>query len=102
MLGEVIAASASDRNRIVSIFARAFETDPVLSWVVRKDAGRRAAFEQFFGANFDYYVWHARAFVSADAGAALWAPPHKWNMGTLREAWLFPTIVRVVSAKRLS
>lgn len=101
MLHESSLATANDRARAVGIFARAFETDPVLNWVLRDDAGRRQAREAFFGANFDYYQKHALAFVARDSGAALWAGPDAWNMGALRELWLFPTIVRVVSARRV-
>jgi ribosomal protein S18 acetylase RimI-like enzyme len=101
MLHDVRLATAHDRDQAVATLSRAFEHDPVSRWVLRDDARRPRAREEFFRAHFDYYQRHALVFCAPDAGFALWAGPEQWDMGTWRELWLFPTIVRVVSARRV-
>lgn len=99
---EVAPADVRDSALLAAALARAFDADPVLNWVIRKDALRKRALRDFFDANLAYYFRHALVFAAAGCeGAALWAPPGKWDMGTWREALLLPTMVRVMGAPRV-
>lgn len=99
---ELIEVRAHDSARVVTTLACAFEHDPVLNWVLRKDSRRAMALAQFFAANVRYYQKRGLIFATRDfEGAALWAPASAWDMGTIREILLLPTMADCVSVQRL-
>src|ERR1700730_781304 len=64
---------------IARALARAFEDDPVMSWVFRNESARLAGLEQAFGL-FLRKIWLPEdECYAADRqfGAALWMPPGK-------------------------
>ena len=90
-------ATAADSNGVIDVFTAAFATDPVMSWIGRRDAkrdqGRRAMFrylvEKLGLAGNE--LWTAADY----SAAALWVPPERAD---LKQPWwdevtMIPTIV---------
>jgi ribosomal protein S18 acetylase RimI-like enzyme len=87
--GEVTAASDA--------LARAFQDDPVFSWLFPDDAERRARLPRFFAETIRaLHLQHGLCFTTDEhAGAAVWDPPGKWQVGLLTQARLAPRMVAV-------
>lgn len=84
------------------MLARAFDADPVVGWVVRPDAGRRAAIQWVFRLVLEMAQRQGLVEVTDDLGAvAVWEPPGRRAAGRLREAWRLPGYVRAVGLRRL-
>ena len=73
-------ASEADRERVIDCLSAAFATDPVMSWIGRRDAkrdvGRRAMFTFLVGTlhepgRIGAWIYSILLFVFAAAGAAL-------------------------------
>lgn len=94
-------ASLQDRNAVVRTLVRAFDTDPIIDYMLRKDAKRAQAFELTFDVAFrQLSLPFDGAWITEDgAGAALWTPPGKWSQwAALRFA---PTLVRAIGISRM-
>jgi GNAT superfamily N-acetyltransferase len=95
------AGTAADVPALSSAMARAFEDDPVWSWMIPAAARRRAALERFFALEMRTFALQ-KGTVTTDAGrtgAALCFPPGAWRMppgATLRHA---PAFARVFGAR---
>jgi len=95
-------AGRADVPALVGVLARAFDADPVVGWVVRQDAGRRAAIEWVFRLVLEMALRHGVVEVTDDlAAVAVWEPPGRRGAGRLREAWRLPGYVRAVGFRRL-
>jgi ribosomal protein S18 acetylase RimI-like enzyme len=101
-------ALPEDAPAISQVLARAFDTDPFTSWLVRSDARRADGFKTFFDvATVKLTMPHGECWVvpqdSLDGvkGAALWTPPGKWRMGFWRQLAHGPSFVRTISWSRL-
>lgn len=89
--------SAEDVERIASALARAFEDDPVMSWIFRSDSERLASLER----SFAFYL--RRIWLPQDEcygtdglfGAALWLPPGKWHLPPLAQVRMLPGMISV-------
>src|SRR4029079_1798639 len=71
-----------DIPRISRALARAFEDDPVMSWIFRDEAERPARLERAFEL-FLRRIWLPQDecySVERLFGAALWLPPGKWHL----------------------
>jgi GNAT superfamily N-acetyltransferase len=82
---------------IARALARAFEDDPVMSWVFRSDAERLRRLERAFTL-FLRRIWLPQQECYATDrlfGAALWLPPDKWHLGPLEQARLLPGMIAV-------
>ena len=90
-------ATAADSDGVIDVFTAAFATDPVMSWIGRRDAkrdqGRRAMFrylvEKLGLAGNE--LWTAADY----SAAALWVPPERAD---LKQPWwdeviMIPTII---------
>jgi ribosomal protein S18 acetylase RimI-like enzyme len=98
---EVGRATAGDHERLIPVMARAFDTDPVVSWVVRSDGARSEAMHQYFEIAFGVYQPHDHVFCTKGGeGAALWAPPGKWRLGLGTELRLLPSILAITGLGR--
>lgn len=100
---KIRSATLADAERAVTTLARAFDADPPMNWVIRKDAGRAAGFREMFEVTF-----HTMTFpfgcVEVDedgGGVALWTPPGKWQLGVFKQLGLLPNFVRVIGVGRL-
>ena len=89
--------TADDVPRIAQALARAFEDDPVMSWIFRDDSERLSRLERAF-ALFLRRIWLPQDECYATErlfGAALWLPPDKWHLGAGAQLRLLPSMVAV-------
>ena len=86
-----------DVPRIAKALARAFEDDPVMSWIFRDDTDRPGRLERAF-ALFLRRIWLPQEECYAASrlfGAALWLPPGKWHLGVGAQLRLLPSMISV-------
>jgi ribosomal protein S18 acetylase RimI-like enzyme len=82
---------------IAKALARAFEDDPVMSWIFRDDTDRPGRLERAF-ALFLRRIWLPQEECYAASrlfGAALWLPPGKWHLGVGAQLRLLPSMISV-------
>lgn len=85
----------ADVPRIALALARAFEDDPVMGWVFRRDEIRPERLER----GFTLYlrrIWlrHQECYATERLfGAALWLPPGQWHLGAAEQLTLLPAMV---------
>jgi GNAT superfamily N-acetyltransferase len=83
--------------RVARALARAFEDDPVMSWIFRDDSERLTRLERAFGL-FLRRIWMPQRecyAVERLFGAALWLPPDKWHLGVADQVRLLPSMIAV-------
>jgi GNAT superfamily N-acetyltransferase len=93
---DVRRLAAGDVPKIARALARAFEDDPVMSWIFRSGE-RLPRLERAFTA-FLHNIWLPQEECYATErlfGAALWLPPAKWHLGIAAQVRLLPTMIRV-------
>jgi ribosomal protein S18 acetylase RimI-like enzyme len=98
---DVRRADLSDRAAVVRALARSFDADPVANYLLRSDAGRGRAFENFFDVGFRRLTLpFGETWIAGDGkGAALWTPPGRWSsFGALLSA---PKLVQAVGLGRV-
>jgi ribosomal protein S18 acetylase RimI-like enzyme len=83
--------------------ARAFATDPVMSWLTGNRPARFARVAQgFFAEEARRMGALGGGWITADGnGAALWAPPNCWKMSLLNTARLAPSSARLYGLRLL-
>ena len=87
-----------DVPRIAKALARAFEDDPVMTWIFRNDSERLTRLESMF-AFFLRRIWlrHDECYAPDGLfGAALWLPPGKWHLSLPAQLSLVPGMLRVM------
>jgi predicted N-acetyltransferase YhbS len=86
---DVPAASAA--------LARAFEDDPVMSWLYPG----LTRMERFFGGfELKLHVPNGAVYTTDDvAGAAIWAPPNKWRTSGLDVLRVAPGLLRITGSR---
>jgi GNAT superfamily N-acetyltransferase len=74
--------AAHEVEQLSAALAAAFEDDPVFSWVLADQAGRRARLFRFFKLELSHVVLPAGRIWTTDdaAGASLELPPGGWKM----------------------
>jgi ribosomal protein S18 acetylase RimI-like enzyme len=82
---QIRKATSSDVEAIATTLARAFHGDPIMSWIFPDERRRPAILRAFFAMSAGrIYLRYGETYVHGDhVGAALWAPPGKWKLGTL-------------------
>jgi ribosomal protein S18 acetylase RimI-like enzyme len=89
---------AGEVPRIAGALARAFEDDPVMTWIYRSDSERQGRLERLF-TFFLRRIWlrHDECYATERLfGAALWLPPGEWHLGPLAQLRLVPGMVSVM------
>lgn len=96
-------ATKSDAAAVIGVLSRAFDDDPPLNWILRKDAKRASAFQRFFTLGFHRMTLpFGHVEMTDDAsGAALWTPPGKWDLGILAQLVMLPDFVHALGLRRL-
>src|SRR5262245_42447412 len=94
-------ATAGDREQVIDCLTAAFATDPVMSWIGRRDGkrdqGRRAMFSFLVGT---LGLPGQELWTTGDySAAALWVPPERADLKLpwWEELRMFPTIVSFTS-----
>jgi ribosomal protein S18 acetylase RimI-like enzyme len=84
--------------RIAQALARAFEDDPVMTWIFPRDAERLTRLERMFSL-FLRRIWlrHGECYTVDELfGAALWLPPGEWHLGPLAQLRIVPSTIAVM------
>ena len=90
--------TTGDVPKIARALSRAFEDDPVMSWIFPRDSERLARLESSF-ALYLRRIWlqHDECYGTDRLfGAALWMPPGKWHLGIVEQLRLAPSMISVV------
>jgi ribosomal protein S18 acetylase RimI-like enzyme len=90
--------TADDVPRIAKALARAFEDDPVMSWIFHPDSERLARLERAFTL-YMRRIWLAQEECYATDqlfGAAIWLPPGKWHLGVPEQLRLLPSMIATI------
>lgn len=70
-------AFLADTDRLATSLARAFDDDPLVNWIIRKDGKRTRGLELLFHSCIsDLCLQHDKLLTTEDfTGGALWYPP---------------------------
>jgi ribosomal protein S18 acetylase RimI-like enzyme len=99
---EVRKATSHDRAAIVPMLARAFDDDPVWSWLFPWDDRRPEILRAFFDVAMHLYLRNDEVELYGDAvGAALWAPPGKWRVGPMEMLRSMPKLLPVMRSRAI-
>jgi ribosomal protein S18 acetylase RimI-like enzyme len=97
---EIRKATSRDRPELAAMLARAFDDDPVWSWLFPWDDRRPQILEAFFEVAIRMYLRHDEVELFGDGlGAALWAPPGKWRVGPLDMMRSMPRLLPVMRSR---
>ena len=79
-------ATDADRAAIAVTLARAFNDDPVQSWLFPDDERRPLRSRRMFAMRLRQLMPHRETYTTdGAAGAALWALPERWRLGRIEE-----------------
>ncbi|MBI4511582.1 MAG: GNAT family N-acetyltransferase [Deltaproteobacteria bacterium] len=90
-------AGPTEVNQVAATLARAFQDDPVMSWLFPDERRRRVQLPQFFECTVRrLHLRHQLVFTTHGfSGAAVWDPPGAWKVGLLDQARLVPDMLRI-------
>ncbi len=96
---EVRPARRSDVPALARVLGRAFQQDPVISWLQPDPARRAAALPGFFGATTRHHFLagagvEIAASESGVGAAALWDPPGRWEQTPREQIGMLPAVMR--------
>jgi ribosomal protein S18 acetylase RimI-like enzyme len=100
----VRVATAADASALTRVLVDAFADDPFISWAVRTDERRTAAYWRLF----DLFVRrlslpYGHVFTTDRLDAvALWVPPGCWRQGAVDQVRQLPDWMAIVGLKRMS
>ena len=88
--------SHADVAEVVPHLSRAFDDDPVLNWVMRKDSKRSYSIDSLFRICLNKLsLPHGEVLITSDCvGAALWYPPDKWRIKFMQHLSNLPVMIR--------
>jgi len=83
MINKVRKASHTDTERLVTFLARAFDDDPIVNWIIRRNKKRNKGLELLFHTCIsDLCLRHEKVLTTEDlTGGALWYPPGTSKVG---------------------
>jgi ribosomal protein S18 acetylase RimI-like enzyme len=85
------------------VLARAFYTDPVMSWMLPDDSARERALGRMFATMIRHHFLGTGGVEAAAGGrigaAALWSPPGQWKQSRLQEMLMMPGFIRAFGRK---
>ncbi len=91
---------------VVETLTNSFFADPVMSWFLRSDEGKRAGLQTIIQMQLANYRANGMALAAADAScAALWGKPGMvadGGMGIIRQLSLLPRMIRICGFGRVS
>ena len=94
---EVRKVTAADVPRLAATLGRAFQDDPVLSWLLPDESRRAQRAARWFRLQMERFVLkHDRCYTTGDVdGGAIWAPPGKWLVSVGDQARVLPQLVSI-------
>jgi ribosomal protein S18 acetylase RimI-like enzyme len=89
----------TDIPALARVLGKAFQDDPVMSWVQPDAERRKAALPGLFGAltRHHYLAGRGTEVAVSDAGvgaAALWDPPGRWHQSSREQFAMLPAVLR--------
>jgi len=103
-MGVIRVAEARDVPELADALSRAFDGDPVLSWVMRDDGKRSEAMRGLFAYILRESVPHGEVTATDELDAcAVWVPPGVWAEppGLLESLRMLPETLRWAGLSRL-
>jgi GNAT superfamily N-acetyltransferase len=99
-----VEARSSDARALGPMLARAFQDDPMFSWILPDAAARPASLTTFFGALARHVFLPIGASVqlAEHAGAALWLPPGVGSTRLVSSILVGPSIGRAFGTRLLA
>jgi ribosomal protein S18 acetylase RimI-like enzyme len=103
MHNKIRKASHADTDRLALSLARAFDDDPVINWLVRKDNKRTRGIESLFHICIsELCLRHENVLAAEDlSGGALWYPPGTSEISFVRQLSLANKMIPVAGWKGL-
>ncbi len=100
---KVRKATRADVPALEDVLTRAFESDPLMSWIVRQDEARLVHLKSYMSfalrvATMPYGDVYTTGGLH---GAALWSPPGKWKLGPLQQLRGLPGLARGIGLRRV-
>ncbi|WP_150309056.1 GNAT family N-acetyltransferase [Planctomonas psychrotolerans] len=97
----VRVATQRDVDALASALAAAFQTDPVVSWLVPRDDERERRMPAVFRMLARrFHVVHGHCYVAdlhgRTVGGAMWDPPERWKSSRASEVRALPELIRVM------
>lgn len=98
MNDKILKASHADTAGLATSLARAFDDDPILNWLVRKDKKRMQGMKRMFHTCIsDLCLPHDNVLVTDDLTAgALWYPPGTYKLNLIKQLILGPKMIPAV------
>jgi GNAT superfamily N-acetyltransferase len=96
--GETVRkATAADVPRLSVAMARAFQDDPVTTWMMPDAGRRRRGLESGFALLLRrIYLQHDECYTTEGIfGGALWLPPNQWKLGPIAQLGLLPRMLLI-------
>ena len=78
---EVRQATEGDLPELAAALARAFEDDPVFTWVFPRDHSRREWSRRFFALRLRHMLPQEEIYAVPGVGVAAWTLPGRWELG---------------------
>jgi GNAT superfamily N-acetyltransferase len=95
-------AEPEDRATMAAMYARAFDDDPVWTFVFPDAGSRPTQSAQLFSAFIRAHVGDGETLVADDvAGAAVWAPPGKWQIPMTRMLGEVPRLLKALGRRSI-
>lgn len=103
MNNKIRKASHADTDRLAVSLARAFNDDPFISWLVRKDKRKQYGMQRLFHICIsELCLKHENIFTTEDlTGGTLWYPPGTSEISFARQLSLARKIIPVVDWRGL-
>jgi GNAT superfamily N-acetyltransferase len=101
---DVRPAVKSDAGALARILARAFQDDPVMTWMLPDGRRRARALPRLFGAMIRHHFLAGGGTEAAERGdavgaAALWDPPGRWKQTRREELLMMPSVLLAMGAR---
>jgi len=94
------SARAEDADAVTGVLARAFQDDPVISWLFPDEEARRTKSGRFFRLRFKQFLPQGEVYTTADhAGAAIWAVPGQWHLPALATLQMIAVLAPAVGPR---
>jgi ribosomal protein S18 acetylase RimI-like enzyme len=91
-------AKPADYPQLIEVLIKAFDADPHIAWLIRRDEKRAIAYRQFFTMMLNGLAQpHGEIYTTGNLNSvALWYPPGRGKIGFLKQAKVAPAFIRAV------
>jgi len=97
---EIRPATGDDTDPLADTLARAFDDDPVMSWLFTHPERRLRQNRRFFGLRLRQFMPQGDVYTTPDqAGAAIWATPGQWRLPMLTTLRMFAALAPAVGRR---